>query len=224
LTPSNLATVQGDIATDTAKIARKQERRQQLLDAAVEAIRQHGPAATMEQLSAAGGVTKPILYRHFGDRDGLIQAIGSRFAIELLTQVQGPLTSTAPEPRKLLESTVDSYLSFIERDTNLYRFLIQQRSGRGASIAEPNAPADLIGAIARSVALVIGEQLRTANLDSGPAEPWAYGIVGLVHLAGDWWLDHRTMPRERLTQYLTSLLWDGFGGQTTAQARDTQVS
>ena len=50
------------------------ERRPQLLDAAVGRDPAMGPGVTMEQLAKAGGVTKPILYRHFGDRDGLIQA------------------------------------------------------------------------------------------------------------------------------------------------------
>ena len=49
------------------------------------AIREIGPGVTMEQLAKAGGVTKPILYRHFGDRDGLIQAIAERFSNDLLT-------------------------------------------------------------------------------------------------------------------------------------------
>jgi AcrR family transcriptional regulator len=209
------------MGVDDLKRARKAERRQQLLDAAVDTIRRNGPAATMEQLGKAGGVTKPILYRHFGDRDGLISAIATHFAAELLSNVQGSLSGTEGDPRLLLRSTVDAYLSFIERDTNLYRFLIQQPSDalRGAG-----SPAALIGEIARSVAVVVGEQLRAAGLDSGPAEPWAYGIVGLVHMAGDWWLDHRTMPRERLTEYLTSLLWDGFSGQTAAAGGDDAAS
>jgi AcrR family transcriptional regulator len=188
---------------------RKQERRMELLDAAVRAIREHGPRATMEQLSAAGGVTKPILYRHFGDRDGLIRAIGQRFAAELLDSVQSSLVTDAT-PRGLLSSTVDAYLAFLERDPNLYRFLIQPSTS--AAFMENDDGGSLIDEVARRVASVIGEQLRSAGLDSGPAEPWAYGIVGMVHLAGDWWLDHRTMPRERLTGYVADLLWRGFEG------------
>ena len=47
------------------------------------------------------------------------------------------------------------------------------------------------------------------GLDSGAAEPWAYAIVGAVHLAGDWWLERKTMSREQLVAYLTTLVWDG---------------
>jgi hypothetical protein len=66
--------------------------------------------------------------------------------------------------------------------------------------------------VGRQVSVVMGEQLRALGLDSGPAEPWAFGLVGMVHAAGDWWVERRTMPRARLVEYLTSLLWDGIGG------------
>ena len=193
---------------------RRAERRSQLLDAAVGAIRDIGPGATMEQLAKAGGVTKPILYRHFGDRDGLIQAIAARFSNDLLTSVTTPLAADS-DARDLLRSTVDSYVGFIERDPNLYRFMMQQVPERGEGVAPMGSLIDLI---ARQVAQVAGERLRAAGRDSGPAVPWAYGIIGLVHQAGDWWVDDRTMSRETLVNYLVSLLWDGLNAAQGAAA------
>ena len=192
------------------------QRRQQLLDDAVEAIRELGPGATMEQLARRGGVTKPILYRHFRDRDGLITAIADRFSAELLDEIQSAL-HVSQEPRELLDQTIDAYLRFIEREPSLYRFLIQQVGSSGSAGSLQISP--LIDAIAREVAVVIGEQLRSVGLDSGGAVPWAYGIVGLVHQAGDWWLDDRTMPRARLTGYLATLLWEGLSAPATAAGR-----
>ena len=170
------------------------------------AIREIGPGVTMEQLAKAGGVTKPILYRHFHDRDGLIRSIADRYAADLLTSVQAPLLTASAEPRQLLDSTVDAYVGFIERDPNLYRFLIRHAPDRGGDHMSISA---LVEGIAKQVALVIGEQLRAAGRDSGAAVPWAFGIVGLVHQAGDWWLDDQTMSRAQLVEYLTSLLWNG---------------
>lgn len=192
--------------------ARRAERRTQLLDAAVDAIRAVGPGVTMEQLATAGGVTKPILYRHFGDRDGLISAIAERFALDLLASVTEPLVANAG-PKELLQSTVDGYVGFIEREPNLYRFMLQQIPERGQGYAQV---ASLVDLIAKRVAVVAGEQLRAAGRDSGAAVPWAYGIVGLVHQAGDWWVDDRTMSRETLVTYLVSLLWDGLGAAAGA--------
>jgi AcrR family transcriptional regulator len=186
-------------------------RRAQLLDDAVEAIRELGSGATMEQLARRGGVTKPILYRHFGDREGLIKTIAERFSTELFAEIQMALHLTN-DARELLEQTIDAYLAFIEREPALYRFLLQQvASPTGLVSISP-----LIDSIAREVAVVIGERLRAAGLDSGGAAPWAYGIVGLVHQAGDWWLDDRTMSRAQLTRYLTALLWGGLSAPAAA--------
>ena len=198
--------------TAPTKDDRRQERRGELLDAAIGAIRELGPGATMEQLARAGGVTKPILYRHFRDRDGLIAAIAERYASDLLGAVARPLMADA-DARSLLRSTIDSYVGFIEREPHLYRFLVQhppeKREG-GVHLYS------LIDTIAKQVALVAGQRLRQAGRDSGAAVPWAYGIVGLVHQAGDWWVDDQTMSRDTLVDYLTSLLWEGLDNASGA--------
>ena len=170
-------------------------------------MREIGPGATMDQLARAGGVTKPILYRHFGDRDGLIAAMAHEYAAALLTSVTEPLGADAG-PRATLQSTVDAYVSFIERDPSLYRFLVQTVTERQGGHGQINA---LMDDIAKRVATVAGNQLRAAGRDSASALPWAYGIVGLVHQAGDWWLSSQTITREALVDYLVTLLWDGLG-------------
>lgn len=195
---------------------RRAERRTQLLDAAVDAIRALGPSVTMEQLAKSGGVTKPILYRHFGDRDGLINAIAERFSADLLTSVTTPLATDATA-QELLRSTVDSYVGFIERETNLYRFMVQHPPERRDEASQMRS---LVDRIAQQVAVVAGERLRQAGRDSGAAVPWAYGIVGLVHQAGDWWVDDQTMSRDALVTYLVALLWDGLGAAPTGPGAD----
>jgi len=190
---------------DERRDQQRAHRRAQLLDAAIGEIRLIGPGATMAQLAKAGGVTKPILYRHFGDRDGLIAAIAEHFSVGLLRSVEEPLLSS-DDPRLLLESTIEGYVAYLEGDPFLYRFLIQQSSGpaeSGSSISS------LVDVVARQIAQISTEQLRAAGRDAGGAVPWAYGIVGLVHTATNWWLDAQTMSRERFVGYLTELLWQG---------------
>lgn len=183
----------------------REERRQLLLDAAVAAIRANGAGASMEQIAASGGVTKPILYRHFGDRDGLVAAIGEQYAAMLIERLAPGLDADSPED--LLWHTIDSYLAFLEQDPELYTFLVRQAAG-----SEADRVSSLIDAIGRQVAVLIGDQLRSAGIDAGGAEPMAFGIVGMVHQAGDWWIDARTMSRSALTTYLAQLLWKGFEG------------
>jgi AcrR family transcriptional regulator len=208
----------GQVSAADVRDDRRAERRTQLLDAAVDAIREIGPNVTMEQLANAGGVTKPILYRHFGDRDGLIQAIARRFSRDLLTLITTALTAHSND-RDLLHATVDSYVGFIERDPNLYRFMMQQQRERLDGIASMTSLVDLV---AGQVADVARERLRQAGRDTAPAVPWAYGLVGLVHQAGDWWVADQTMSRETLVDYLVSLLWDGLASaQGAAQGAET---
>jgi AcrR family transcriptional regulator len=190
-------------------------RRAALLDAAVEAIRRHGPDVSMEDLAKAAGVTKPILYRHFGHRDGLTAALAARFAVGLQATLQAAMVAGNP-PRETLEKTIDAYLEFVERDPEVYRFLVRRLLvNEHAPTSSPSSDltvGNFLRQVANQVALVLGEQLRLANLDSGGAEPLAHGIVGMVHAAGDWWLDRQTMPRARLVDYIVGLLWGGFMG------------
>lgn len=192
--------------SEPAATDRRAKRREELLDAAVEVVRSKGPEASMDDLAAGAGVTKPILYRHFGDRAGLVGALAERFAAEITDETRRTLRSDA-EPRALLEATIDTYLRRVEEHPEIYRFLTQE-----ALPAHPEEVTGVLRRISQEVAVVLGEALRAAGLDSGPSEPWAYGMVGMVHLAGHWWLDARSMPRERLVEYLTSLLWTGLAG------------
>jgi AcrR family transcriptional regulator len=186
----------------TDRDARRQARREGLLDAAVEVIRRDGPAVSMETIAAAAGVTKPIVYRHFGDRSGLVAALATRFSDDLQVALRSSLERDA-EPRDLLVGTIDAYLAFVEREPNLYRFVVQHIDGGGEELT------GFVRQVAQEVAVVLGERLRAIGYDSGAAEPWAYGLVGMVHLAGDWWVERAAMPRARLVEYLTTLVWDG---------------
>jgi AcrR family transcriptional regulator len=167
----------------------------------------------MEAMAAAAGVTKPILYRHFGDREGLVEALGERFFGELSERLAGALGADR-EPRAVLRSGIDTYVSFIEAEPATYRFLMQQGHRPGGDTIT-----SLAHQMGSRVAAVLENGLAAAGLDTGAAEPWAYGIVGMVHLAGDWWVDRQTISRERLVSYLTDLLWSGLiGGAAGADA------
>lgn len=166
----------------------------------------------MTEIAAEAGVTKPILYKHFGDKGGLYQAIAERYMAAVIDHVRAAL-SRESDRRTRLASTIDAYLAFVEREPEAYRFLMHR-----AVTERPEAQAtvtEFITKVSQEVAVVLGEELRRVGVDSGGAEPWAYGIVGMVQLAGDWWLERGSMPRARLVAYLDALLWEGFAKITT---------
>jgi AcrR family transcriptional regulator len=188
---------------------RRAQKRAELLEVADRVVRREGPGASVNQIAAEAGIAKPVLYRIFGDKGGLYQAIAERYVRQLMEDLRTALLDEAPG-RPRLEATIDTYMSFVENNKEVYRFLMHR-----AIEEQPQAQAtvsDFIGQVANEVAIVLGEELRTNGLDSGASEPWAHGIVGFVELAGDWWLQNRSMPRERLVTYLTDLLWKGFRG------------
>jgi AcrR family transcriptional regulator len=183
-----------------AQARARAQRRDDLLDASVALIRSDGPFVSMEQIAAACGVTKPILYRHFGDRDGIVMALAERFVARLEGLLAPALTSDAPA-EDLLRRTIDAYLRLVESDTNLYRFL---SAHAGADRR------DLLAAlVAEGVSVALAQRLADAGEDPLRARPWAYGLVGMVHFAGDWWADDRTLTREGLVDQLMALAWNG---------------
>lgn len=201
-----------------ARRQRREERREELVDAAVEAIRKHGPDASMEQIAREAGITKPILYRHVGGREEFVTALTERFVGDLIERLETALAQDSDDLRGLLATGFDTYLELIERETELYRFLIRRVGGQQGAGEVLNG---VIRRIASIDTQIIGERLRAAGADSGAAEPWGFGLVGMVHAAGDWWLDHRTMPRQRLVEYLVSLAWDGMAGATLRSTAST---
>ena len=205
-------------ATVSAAVTdRKLARRNELLDAALAAVRRHGAGVSMADLAAEAGVTKPILYRHFGDREGLVAALAARFTADLMGALEHALSRAdgAADPRATVAATVDAFVSFIERDPDVYRLLVHR------AVREQPGAVEALGGFLRQVgnaiAQVLGEQLRGAGADSGGAEVLAHGMVGFVHAAGDWWLEHQTMPRARVVAYVTDLLWGGLAGMGLGQ-------
>lgn len=179
-----------------------------MVQAAIQAVRTHGAGVSVAEIAAAAGITKPVLYRHFTDRADLQRAVGQQ-AAEMLLSRMAPELDPAREPARLIRGVIDAFLAGIEDEPQLWRFVVHHPIERaaGAEVVE-----DARERIARTLAMIIGERLRALGLDSGGAEAWAQGLVGMVQSAGDWWLERRTMSRAALTDYLTTLIWGGVSG------------
>jgi AcrR family transcriptional regulator len=163
----------------------------------------------MDQIAAEAGVAKPILYRYFGDRGGLVLAIATRFMEELRTQLRAALALPTGDPSAVLVAAIDAHVGLVERDPDVYRFIVER------STEAPGGPAKLqsfLNQVGAEVAVVLGDALRAAHQDSGLAEPWASGIVGMVHGASLWWAERRSISRTRLVEALAALLWSGLAG------------
>ena len=177
-------------------------RREALLDAADRIVRRDGPAAAMSTIAAEAGITKPILYRHFGDKGGLYAALADRYTGRLLEQLQQALEAGRTR-RDRVERTIDAYLSAIEAEPQVYRFLV---------LSDEAAPASSrVRSFTRRLSELLAQGMA-AELHVGPtrAGAWAHGVVGMVQAAGEWWLDLRPCSREELVQELTDLLFGAY--------------
>ena len=193
-------------------VERKATRRRELLDAADQAIRSSGPDVTMEEIAARARTAKPVLYRYFGDKGGLYQALAERYVQLVMATVAEALGDPATDPpRRRLEAAIDAYLRLVEEQSEIYRFLmhraVTERAEAHATVT------DFIQGLGGRLAAVLAEDLRSRGLDAHAAEPWARGIVGMVQVAGDWWLEQKSMTRERLVEHLVMLLWTGLRDQ-----------
>jgi AcrR family transcriptional regulator len=181
-------------------------RRHQLIAAADRVIRRRGPGASMEEIAAEAGVTKPILYRHFGHKDGLHRVLVRRYVRAIY---RGPESKLGEEnPRKRIAAAVDAFLQAVEREPQIFRFV-------RLATSEHAEAADTAGALVRrhadEIARTTRQDLQRLGLDVEAAEPWAHGIVGMMQFVASWWLEHPEVPRERLVNQVSTLLWDGFG-------------
>src|SRR5690242_7488416 len=95
-------------------------RRRELLEAADRVVLRDGPQASMNAIAAEAGITKPILYRHFGDKGGLYAALAKRHTDALLDSLRAALDAPA-DRRERVEATLDTYLAAIEARPHVYR-------------------------------------------------------------------------------------------------------
>ncbi|SCF56650.1 TetR family transcriptional regulator [Streptomyces sp. Ncost-T10-10d] len=187
-----------------------ESRRRELLEAADRVVLRDGPGASMNAIAAEAGITKPILYRHFGDKGGLYRALAKRHTDALLIALRAALDAPA-ERRRRVESTLDTYLAAIEARPQVYRFLMHPSDDaapsteQGFDVGRHSAP--LLRRLGEELALVIAERVDLGPDSEAMARIWGHGIVGMMHAAGDWWLGERPCSREQLVRSLADLLW-----------------
>ena len=186
--------------------AHRDQRHAELVLAAVRAIDQHGPDVTIADIAAEAGVSKPVLYRYFTDKDQLHAAVGRWGAQEVLSGMLPALRSNAPVQQRVAQA-VDAYLTTLEEHPQVFLLLVRHRG------SDPLA--DGKAAIAAAFTRFLGDTLRELNVDAAGAEPWAEGLLGLGLSTGEWWLERQTMSKAAVGGYLTAFIWHALEGAAT---------
>jgi AcrR family transcriptional regulator len=196
--PGASAAVPGD-----AVPTRREARRAELLDAAIRVIRRGGGRVAMEDIAAEAGISRPILYRHFGDATGLYAAVADRFCQELLARVKASMRGAEPG-LELLRTQIRVYLGFIAEEPDLYRFLIHQ-----IPPDRPRSPTHGSG-FSRMIADGTAEHLESAGWNHVRAVVAADLFVGGLAAAASRWVEEPTSSYEELADRMAAILWNGF--------------
>ncbi|GGZ24178.1 TetR family transcriptional regulator [Streptomyces inusitatus] len=183
------------------------QRREQLLDIGRALFADKGFEGTsVEEIAARAGVSKPVVYEHFGGKEGLYAVVVDREMRQLLDMVTGALT--AGHPRGLLEQAAFALLDYIERYTDGFRILV-----RDSPVAQSTGTfASLISDIATQVEDILGMEFKNRGFDQKLAPLYAQALVGMVALTGQWWLDARQPKKAEVAAHLVNLAWNGLDG------------
>ncbi len=185
----------------------KVERRTELVDGALDAIRRLGSDVSMDEIAAEIGVSKTVLYRYFVDKNDLTTAVMMRFTQTTLIPNMAGALSTNLEGFDLTREIIRVYVETVASEPEPYRFVMTNNSaGRSKVIADSEQ------IIARMLALMLRQRMKGVGMDTRGVETWAYLIVGGVQLATHSWMSNPRMTTEELIDYLTMLCWSALCG------------
>jgi AcrR family transcriptional regulator len=184
------------------------QRREQLLDIGRALFAERGfDGASIEEIASRAGVSKPVVYEHFGGKEGLYAVVVDREMEHLLDRVTSALRAPA-HPRTVLERAALSLLDYIETSTDGFRILV-----RDSPVAQSTGGfASLISDAASQVEHILAAQFKERGFEPKLAPMYAQMLVGMVALTGQWWLEVRKPKKADVAAHLVNLAWNGLAG------------
>ena len=183
------------------------ERREQLIDIARGLFAERGfDGTSIEEIASRASVSKPVVYEHFGGKEGLYAVVVDREVLRLLEMMQTALT--AGHPRTLLEQAALALLDYIELAPDGFRILVRDSPIGSAS----GSFVSIIGDVASRVEHILAAEFTARGLDDRAAPLYAQMLVGMVGTTGQWWLDARHPAKDVVAAHLVNLAWNGLSG------------
>jgi AcrR family transcriptional regulator len=192
----------------------RQVREQQLLDVAEEQFALHGyGGASIEVIARIAGVSRPIVYDHFGDKEGVYLACLRRARGELEEMILAAVAG-ASTAREMVERGTDAYFEFVERRGQRWAVLfggVELAGGASEEIAElrfatVNRIRDLIAAIA-------------PDADAVTVDAYAHAISGSSEQVAKWWRANPKLTRKQVVELQVSFAWNGLSHLLPEQHR-----
>ncbi|MFL6168264.1 MAG: TetR/AcrR family transcriptional regulator [Ornithinibacter sp.] len=183
-------------------------RRAQLIDVGRTVFARRGYDATsVEEIADQAKVSKPIIYEHFGGKEGLYAVVVDREIESLLASVQGALTSGGTS-REIIERAALALLGYVETSTDGFRILVRDSPAGQAT----GSFASLMSDIASQVEHILAAEFKSHKLDPKAAPMYAQMLVGMIALTGQWWLNSRKFKKHEVAAHVVNLAWNGLTG------------
>lgn len=184
------------------------QRRAQLLEVSRGLFAEKGfDMTSVEEIAARAGVSKPVVYEHFGGKEGVYAVVVDREVTALTDALTVALTAGG-HPKALVERTALVLLTYIEENTDGFRILV-----RDSPVAQATGTfSSLIGDVATEVEHLLADQFRKQGLDPKTAPIYSRMLVGMVALTGQHWLEERSPGKADVAAHLVNLAWNGLKG------------
>jgi AcrR family transcriptional regulator len=180
------------------------ERREQLLDVGRRLFAERGLEGTsIEEIAARADVSKPVVYEHFGGKEGLYAVVVDREVERFLTMATRLLQGE--DKMEKFEVAAVELLRYIQDNSDGFRILVRDSNPSSGS----GTYASLISDIAGQVEYLLGDVLAERGYDPKLAPMYAQMLVGMVAFTGQWWLDARKPKLEEVAAHLVNLAWNG---------------
>ncbi|HEY0240092.1 MAG TPA: TetR/AcrR family transcriptional regulator [Friedmanniella sp.] len=210
-----------DVQTEDAQVrgARlpRDQRRAQLLDAANEVFTTRGyHAAAMDEIAAAAGISKPVLYQHFDSKLDLYLALLDQACDSLVDVVQGALASTDHNADRVV-AVIGAFYDFVSSTSGEFRFVFESDLTGDGRVQDRLWLVN--NDVADALAVVIAEDTR---LPAEQAKLLAISLVGLAQVGARYWVSDRSasIGLEQAKQLVSTLAWRGISGFPLHAPRD----
>ena len=195
----------GSMAAKASKRTRMSagERREQLIDVARALFAEKGFEGTaIEEIASRAKVSKPVVYEHFGGKEGLYAVIVDRELSTISTTVTQALRSSE-SASLVVERAALALLTYIEQSPDGFQIL----SSSGDRTA--GTYSTLLADVAIQVSGILASQFQAHGMDPRTAPLYAQMLVGIVSSPAWWWLENRTMSKEEVAAHMVNLAWNG---------------
>jgi len=189
-------------ATQKRKRLSAADRREAILDAALEVFAARGyHAASIDHIAASGGISKALIYEHFPSKKDLHASLLERHTAEILGRLTAA-TAALDSDEERLRAGVDAFFKWTETRHQAFRLLF--RDVFESDVAEVLASLQRQATLAIAALMMGGGEHHEAAI-----EPYAQQLSGAVQSLAIWWEDHRDIERSYLVDRVMDFAWLG---------------